>query len=283
MPREPHDPATWTAEQYERAGIVADRFYRQSDPNDIDLDAMDARNSMDCLPQPPAPESVMNPAGPTTTPDLNNCSGGTGHIIQSDLNAALLAAQRAMPAIGRDGHNAHAGYDYTSADAWIAAARTVLHDHGLMMRRDGYSLNPWGDRLLIEATFTLTHVQSGQSLRLKHALPAEARKGTPIDKATLAGLTSLWGYALRDLLMVSRGDSVELDAIDDTQHDPATRRPSRKHFIDRLVARGLGRDAARDVVKDFADGLTADPTAEQLSAFTEDIDAGVYDTASVAA
>ena len=205
------------------------------------------------------------PGSPATTP---------GNATDThELDTALLTCQRELRSIGRDGYNQHADYGYTSADQWIAQSRDVLHRHELMARRERWTITPWGERAIIAATFTVTHVPTGQRLTMDTSLAVQDRKGTPIDKAILAGLTSLWAYTLRDLLLVPRCDGNELDALDDQPHDPF----GRDTMLGAMKTRGIEDSRAVGIAAWFAGQCKGEPTPGDLEAFKADIAKGVFD------
>lgn len=140
----------------------------------------------------------------------------------SGLSEALLAAQLEVERIAKESKNNHHSYRYTSAEAMIAYARPLLTRHGLVLRAKGHRYIDLGTEeepgpekgdpnlatkvMAVEATFFLMHVPSRESDEWTHQLMACPSKGRPWDKASLGTQTELLGYALRDLLLIDRGD-----------------------------------------------------------------------------
>lgn len=134
--------------------------------------------------------------------------------------SALRDVQAEVTTIGKDGHNRHGGYDYTSADGAIAYGRPLLAKHGLVFTPMGQRyvgpIIPTTDSkdrpqmaVILECDFLLAF--GAEERRWSSQIVVETRQGTPLDKATLGGRTELLGYALRDLLLFDRGDAVRTD------------------------------------------------------------------------
>lgn len=124
------------------------------------------------------------------------------------LAGGLLAAQAAIGAIGKDGHNDFSNYDYVTAETMIARSRAVLIDQGIVLTAGNVELIPFSDDALI--------VRQTMVIRFEGALdgettitrdwPAVVQKGRPLDKAVAGALTAGLSYMLRDLLLIPRGD-----------------------------------------------------------------------------
>jgi hypothetical protein len=145
------------------------------------------------------------------------------------LATALLAAQRALPSVGKDSQfkGGTYGYAYTSSETMIAACREVLHGAGLTLRRAGWKFDgtPEGGGL-VTSQFILTHAGSGESVTDEVAWVAVPRGQQPIDKAMAGALTASMGYYLRDLLLVPREDENEMDRQDDSKYQPRKAAPA---------------------------------------------------------
>jgi hypothetical protein len=143
------------------------------------------------------------------------------------LASALLAAQQALPSVGKDSKNSFHHYNYTSSEAMIGACRSVLHGAGLVLRRAGWRFEgtPEGGGL-VTSQFILTHSESGEAVTDEVAWLAIPEKGRPIDKALAGSLTASMGYYLRDLLLVPREDENEMDRRDDTKYEPRKAAPA---------------------------------------------------------
>jgi hypothetical protein len=147
---------------------------------------------------------------------------------KSSLASALLAAQQALPSVGKDSQfkGGTYGYAYTSSETMIAACRTVLHGAGLVLRRAGWTFEGTPDGGIVKSQFVLTHPASGESITDEVAWVAVPRGQQPIDKAMAGALTASLGYALRDLLLVPREDENEMDKQDDSKFQPRATVPT---------------------------------------------------------
>ncbi len=125
------------------------------------------------------------------------------------LAGALLTAQRAIGAVGKDASNSYQGYDYVSAEKMIRASRGALHSAGLVFYVAGVELQ--GE--CVQVRYTLQHPDSGEGTELLRVFPVVPGKGRPADKAHAGALTACMSYTLRDLLLIPRVDpSEEMDA-----------------------------------------------------------------------
>ena len=136
------------------------------------------------------------------------------------LASALLAAQKALPSVGKDAKNSFHHYSYVSAEAMIGACREALHGAGLTVRRAGWKFDGSAEGGIVNSTFVLSHGPTGESVSDEIAWICVPEKGRPIDKAMAGALTSSLGYYLRDLLLVPREDESEMDRRDDTKYEP---------------------------------------------------------------
>ena len=141
----------------------------------------------------------------------------------ASLNAALLAAQVALPMVKKDATNDFHKYNYASAEGMIAACREVLHAQGLTAHRIGWSMIPPNGSAIdyggILSEMVMVHVPSGQQLTANITWPIVPEKGRPMDKAIAGALTSSLSYWLRDLLMVPREEE-GMDNRNDTTYTP---------------------------------------------------------------
>jgi hypothetical protein len=136
------------------------------------------------------------------------------------LASALLAAQKALPSVGKDAKNSFHHYAYTSAEGMISACREALHGAGLTVRRAGWKFDGTPEGGLVHSQFVLAHGPSGESVTDEVTWIAVPEKGRPVDKAFAGALTSSLGYYLRDLLLVPREDESEMDRRDDRAYEP---------------------------------------------------------------
>jgi hypothetical protein len=142
------------------------------------------------------------------------------------LASALLAAQKALPSVGKDAKNSFHHYAYVSAEAMIGACRDALHGAGLTVRRAGWKFDGTPEGGIVNSTFVLTHGPTGESVSDEIAWICVPEKGRPIDKAMAGALTSSLGYYLRDLLLVPREDESEMDRRDDRTYEPRKAAPA---------------------------------------------------------
>jgi hypothetical protein len=142
------------------------------------------------------------------------------------LASALLAAQQALPSVGKDSKNSFHHYNYTSSEAMIGACRAVLHGAGLVLRRAGWKFEGTPEGGMVTSQFILTHSDSGEAVTDEVAWLAIPEKGRPVDKALASALTASLNYFLRDLLMVPREEESEMDKRDDTRYEPRKAAPA---------------------------------------------------------
>jgi hypothetical protein len=184
---------------------------------------------------------------------------------QQGLASALLAAQQALPSVGKDSQfkSQSYGYAYTSSETMIAACREVLHAAGLTLRRAGWKFDgtPEGGGL-VTSQMILTHAGTGESVSDEVAWVAVPRGQQPIDKAVAGALTASLGYYLRDLLLVPREDENEMDKRDDSSYQPrkAAPAPARSN-PSTLAASGSGNAPARPAQQDAPQSVTAPKAA----------------------
>ena len=142
------------------------------------------------------------------------------------LASALLAAQKALPSVGKDAKNSFHHYAYVSAEAMIGACREALHGAGLTARRAGWKFDGSPEGGIVYSTFVVTHGSTGESITDEIAWVCVPEKGRPIDKSLAGCLTSSLNYWLRDLLLVPREDESEMDRRDDTKYEPRKAAPA---------------------------------------------------------
>jgi hypothetical protein len=149
------------------------------------------------------------------------------------LFAALVQAQKHARAVDHDGNNKHHGYRYASAENLINEGRTSLSAAGLTLFVTTVVL--FAKELLegvvqnmIKVTYVLAH-ESGEAITYEREWPAIEQKGRPIDKAQGGALTASLGYAIRDLLLLPRGDEyADMDRRDDREVEEPRRAPPRE-------------------------------------------------------
>ena len=139
---------------------------------------------------------------------------------KTSLASALLAAQSALPSVGKDSKNSFHHYAYTSSEAMIGACRAVLHGAGLVLRRAGWKFDGTAEGGVVTSQFILSCPATGESVTDEVGWVAIPEKGRPVDKALASALTASLNYFLRDLLMVPREEESEMDKRDDRTFEP---------------------------------------------------------------
>jgi len=142
--------------------------------------------------------------------------------IAPELAAGIVAAQQAVRAVIKNGHNSQLGKSYATADDIAAAAKRALNEHGVAFVRIGVELVPpalkqfdlgaqgyAGDAI---DRWILVH-ESGNGIEGAQSLPVIVSKGRPHEKAVSATLTYGFGVALRGLLCMEREERG--NAVDD--------------------------------------------------------------------
>ena len=129
------------------------------------------------------------------------------------MDEALLKAQAEVGGVAKDGRNSHQKYDYVSAEQQLAHAGPVLRRNGLVFCQSGITIKTIGmsDNLVMEAEYQLSHPDSGMSRTFTKQIPIVGRGD--LSKASLAAQTTLLNYALRDLLLIPRGEQYEVDSL----------------------------------------------------------------------
>jgi len=130
------------------------------------------------------------------------------------LDAALLKAQAEVGGVAKDGRNSHQKYDYVSAEQQLAHAGPVLRRNGLVFCQSGITIKNISvtDTLVMEAEYQLSHPESGASRTFTKQIPIAGRGD--LMKASLAAQTTLLNYAMRDLLLIPRGEQYEVDNLE---------------------------------------------------------------------
>jgi hypothetical protein len=138
------------------------------------------------------------------------------------LAAALVKAQLAAEAVGKDSTNTFHKYKYASAEAMLAEGRQALASAGLALYQRGWEVD--SERSVITVFYTLLH-DSGERIGWAAQTSIVPDKGRPQDKAEAAALTYSIAYAIRGLLLLPRVDeTASVDARDDRHHEPPPRR-----------------------------------------------------------
>lgn len=193
--------------------------------------------------------------------------------VTSELLAALCAAQSALRTLGRDRANEQQRFRYVSAEKIIGAASEVLGRNGLVVVRLASELGEWVEQTLagrsgsstyvvadVRNVFAVLHAGSCGALVMEYTVPAVQSAGRPADKAKFAADTEALGYALRDLLLVARGDEDDVAGRDDSEPEPrqeAQRAPSPLVGITTGVPEGLASLDAYAACKGQPNGFAA--------------------------
>lgn len=145
------------------------------------------------------------------------------------LAAALVVAQRAAQAVGKDATNAFHKYKYASSEAIIEEARGALNGAGLTVLTTSWSLVPLAtteesaQQALVRVTYRILH-ESGESMDCPTESYVVPEKGRPWDKAHAGALTTSLAYFLRGLLLLPREDEeTAVDRRDDRNYEPQRR------------------------------------------------------------
>jgi hypothetical protein len=182
-----------------------------------------------------------------TDPLMAETADDQGYI--ETLHEALLAAQEAIGAVGKASHNAHHNYKYTSAEDMFAACRAALHDHGLLVRRVSWSVDPATN--MLKSVFEIRYPASKEAETYATEWYIVESKGRPADKALGGALTTSFSYFLRDLLLIPREDEAEMrrmrndqmDERDDREHESVLGVIGAASLKKWLKEQGIGSDA----------------------------------------
>ena len=154
--------------------------------------------------------------------------------VGSQLVKALFKAQLLINPIVQDAFNEYSKYHYVKGETIYIVASRALLKAGLIARRRSWSIDQnflhqkiddkgvlESEARMVRMVFQLSHPESGESEIDKVEFPAQVKKGTPLDKAVAAALTTSLAYWLRDLLLIPRVDH-EMDKRDDEPAEPGT-------------------------------------------------------------
>ena len=142
-------------------------------------------------------------------------------LTHNSIEAALVAAQANVTAVKKDGKNTFAGWKYATADELIAESKKNFKTAGLAFDRKSDKLVYLEGNPLIESVFNLTHGATKEVTEYTSSWPVIEKKGTPLDKAYAAGLTSSLAYKIRDVLLIPKtNEDDSMDRRDDTQYEP---------------------------------------------------------------
>lgn len=127
-----------------------------------------------------------------------------------ELDQALMAAQKSMTGIAKGSRNDFGKYSYVSAEDVVKDCRVVLHEHGLVFYPLIQRIEGIGDDLVINQTYMLTHVKSGEYRHIDRTmiLPM-SEKGKSLCQSQGGAETYMLKNTLRELLLVPRFDAKE--------------------------------------------------------------------------
>jgi len=147
-------------------------------------------------------------------------------MVHDSLESALAAAQANVKSVAHDGKNDYSRYNYTTAEAMVKASISLFGDQQLAFDRKSYEFIVKHNLLMIKSVFNLTHGSTKEISEYTGEWPVVEKKGTPMDKALAAALTSSFAYIIRDVLKIPRLDEKEnMDRRDDTEHKPNPHQP----------------------------------------------------------
>tara|TARA_B100001094_G_scaffold333401_1_gene411515 strand:+ start:1267 stop:1914 length:648 start_codon:yes stop_codon:yes gene_type:complete len=137
------------------------------------------------------------------------------------IESALVKAQGSIKPLKKDGKNDYSRYLYATAENIINSSIEIFSSAGLAFDRKSHELFVFEGKLLLKSVFNLTHGPTKEIAEYFGVWPIIEKKGTPLDKAYAAALTSSLAYTIRDVLKIPRSDEVEnMDRRDDTNHQP---------------------------------------------------------------
>ncbi len=134
----------------------------------------------------------------------------------------IVALQHSPTNCPPDRRNEFSNYEYASAESIIRAGRATLSSRNMALVRTGVELAATASPAMMIVTSTWSLVGGKEPTTLTTQFPAIERKGTPLDKAVAAALTSSLAYCLRDLLLIDRSMGATMDEQDDSGHGSAS-------------------------------------------------------------
>lgn len=142
---------------------------------------------------------------------------------RAELWQALLAAQKAVDNVAREGRNSAQNYDFATAEDVMTEARTRLHAEGLILtfsesshqvrdteRQDKKTgqIVPGATVATVVLTMTLTHAASSQT----YEFTVSGEGADYGDKALPKAYTNAVKYGCRHLLLIPFGEDPENDS-----------------------------------------------------------------------
>jgi hypothetical protein len=207
-----------------------------------------------------------------TRPESDQVEPGSGGELRhpgARIEAALLAAQRSIKAVGKSSFNEYSKYSYASSDQILAASREALHNAGISFRMEDFWIEEKHNSRWAVCLFILTHTESMETIKTEYSWPIiqSGDKPKPLDKALGGALTTATRYYLRGLLSIPQVDGNEEMAArpdpSDNDHggeEPMQGGPSKEQIatIKRLVAETGAIPASLEASFGPADSLTYD-------------------------
>jgi ERF superfamily len=185
------------------------------------------------------------------------------------LAVALVKAQSAIKAVAKDSRNAHANYQYASAEDVIDEARKCLNDAGIAVlamqtvvapARVASSLTGYEtkDGTKVTVQYLVLH-ESGESFTATSETAVVPEKGRPQDKAEATALTYNLSYFMRGLLLIPRG--TDADSPDQRNDNPK----DDKRDVKATPAKAAPATTHRPL-PDFVAAVNAATTMDELKA-----------------
>lgn len=152
--------------------------------------------------------------------------------ITPELAAALVKAQAAASAVGKDGTNTQRGYRYATSESITEEARKCFASAGLAFLDmwtqydPGMSHGDIGKQFVgarVEMRWVLMH-EGGGIIEGRADIDAVCSPARPPDKAVAAAVTYGRGFVLRGLLNLARADAEDVDQRRDEEQTAQDRK-----------------------------------------------------------
>lgn len=185
---------------------------------------------------------------------------------QTNLAAALVAAQAAMPAVDKDGVNPHFKSKFTTLDSLVAATRPKLNEHGLAINQFP-AVSDLGQPILITR---ITHV-SGESL--EYAMPLMLGEERQNMQALGAAITYARRFAWAAALGISSETDDDGEAARPAEKPKQRPKPKAEEDGDRLISDAqrarlfaIANEVAvsKEQVADIVRAVTGEPSTKTI-------------------
>jgi len=154
----------------------------------------------------------VNEMTTTIEPGGDTLRGDREQIVA--MNLALIAAQRSIRVIAKDGYNNYSKFSYTKADSLIRECADVLHANGLAVIPGSSVAHDVAGMPYLRLFLEIIH-EGGASRVGSRDWPIEASKGQNMVRAAAVTETSSLSYFYRTLLALKRAER------DDMNHEEA--------------------------------------------------------------